>query len=59
MSGFPVISNFEVEEKDEGTLHDPYLYKHAWAWAFLDIGCQNNFDIQFEGANNKLTFKGQ
>lgn len=25
--------------------------------AFLDIGCQNNFDIQFEGANNKLTFK--
>lgn len=32
MSGFPVISNFEVEEKDEGTLHDSYLYKHAWAW---------------------------
>lgn len=29
ISGFPVISNFEVEEKDEGTLHDPYLYMHA------------------------------
>lgn len=32
MSGFPVISDFEVEEKDEGILLDSYLIKHAWAW---------------------------